>query len=775
MKLRSMSHLWSFEKADQIAFVPLAARLPATIFDAHAHLYRKRDISVAPGSPFDQGPDEVAHDVWREHIERQLGHGRAAGALFIPVPFAKPALIPKVNEWIFRVTSGMANSKTLALVSPGMKSADIEPLFVHAHLAGFKPYHTYSVSAPTWDALPGDYIPDWLWPMAHERGLAITLHLVRQGAMADAGNQRYLREHCERFPNARVILAHGGRAFHAPNAAAGAAALNDLDNIWFDISAICEAEPLLALLDAFGPRRLMWGSDFPISEMRSRCVTAGDGFIWISSEAAKSSSPECRLFSVGFESLRAFMNAADEFGLNAADMVHVFGENARRMLGLLTEHGDITGDLYRHAKRRIPGGTQLLSKRPEMFAPCLWPAYFHEARGCETWDMDGRHYYDMSSFGIGACLLGFREPSVTRAVIRRVRLGSMCTLNPPEEVELADRLCALHPWAERVRFARCGGEMAAVAVRIARATTGRSVVAVCGYHGWHDWYLAANLGKDDSLRGHLLPGLEPAGVPSELRGTCVAFTYNNRKDFLSILAEHGTRLAAVIMEPCRHHDPDPGFLEFVKDGAHRAGALLIFDEISIGWRLHHGGAHMKRGIAPDMAIFAKALGNGHPVGAVIGTSAAMDGAEKSFISSTYWTEGVGPAAALAVLMRFEQVDIPAHVNDVGARVKEIWWKRSDAHRVSIEIDPGYSCLACFKFDHDESAALKTLFTQGMLDRGFLAGTSIYPSLAHDEAVLGRYDEAASGVFADIADALACGDVERRLRGPVAHTGFRRLL
>ena len=763
---------WMFEKEDAVAAKSMTAGLPAKVFDVHAHLYRKDMLPIPKGnSILATGPDEVTPAVWREHLGRQVGCDRVAGSLFIPFPSAVQERIPAVNAWIMQATAGLAEAKALALVAPGMTPADVAPLLKYGHFAGFKPYHTYSRTQPTFDALPGDYIPEWVWSLAHEHGLVITLHLVRSGAMADAGNLRYLRDHCKRFPGAQVILAHGGRSFHAPNAAAGIASLYDLPNVWFDTAAICEAEPLLVLLRACGPRRLLWGSDFPVSEQRGRCVTAGDGFFWLTPDA----QPACRLLPVGLESLRALQTAAREFGLNAADLQDVFADNARRVLGLAPETGTRTQELYRHAKQRIPGGTQLLSKRPEMMAPDQWPAYFREARGCEVWDLDGRHYYDMSTNGIGACLLGFRDPEVTRAVMRRVNLGSMCTLNPPEEVELADRLCRIHPWAERVRFGRTGGEIAAVAVRIARATTGRSVVAICGYHGWHDWYLAANLGADDSLRGHLLPGLEPSGVPSELRGTAVTFTYNNRKEFQAILDQHGQRLAAVIMEPCRYHDPEPGFLEFVRDGAHRSGALLIFDEITIGWRLHYGGAHLKFGVAPDMAIFAKAFGNGHPMAAVIGTQGAMEGAEASFISSTYWTESVGPVAALAVLDRFDQVNVPAYVNGVGAQVKGFWKSRAQAHKLAIEVDAGYSCLAHFKFVHEASDALKTLYTQGMLARGFLAGLSIYPTLAHDEAVLNKYDRAIDEVFADIAAALKRGDVLDRLQGPVAHSGFRRLL
>ena len=220
--------------------------------------------------------------------------------------------------------------------------------------------------------------------------------------------------------------------------------------------------------------------------------------------------------------------------------------------------------LYRKAKTRIPGGTQLLSKRPEMFLPENWPAYYSRAKGSQVWDLDGNAYYDMSYNGIAACILGAADPDVEEAVIAAVRAGSMSTLNPPEEVELADLLCELHPWAEMVRYARCGGEAMAVAVRIARAHTGRDRVAFCGYHGWHDWYLAANLAEDHALDGHLIPGLAPAGVPRGLMGTALPFRYNHIEELAAIVAKHGNEIGAVVMEPIRNFEPVPGFLEQVR-------------------------------------------------------------------------------------------------------------------------------------------------------------------------------------------------------------------
>lgn len=434
----------------------------------------------------------------------------------------------------------------------------------------------------------------------------------------------------------------------------------------------------------------------------------------------------------------------------------------------------ISQELYRHGKTRIPAGTQLLSKRPEMFLPDQWPAYFSKAAGCETWDLDGRHYYDMTTNGVGACLLGFCNPDVTEAVVRRIQSGSMCTLNPPEEVELADLLCEIHPWAHQARFARTGGETAAVAVRIARATTERSLVAVCGYHGWHDWYLAANLGDGGSLDGHLLPGLDPLGVPKELQGTTVTFKYNNREQFEDIIKQHGDKLAAVVMEPARYNDPEPGFLEFVRDKAHQCGALLIFDEITVGWRLTFGGAHLKFSVNPDMAIFAKALGNGHPIGAVIGSRDAMEGANQSFISSTYWTESVGLVAALATLNLMRKIDVPAHVFRIGQRVTEHWQNHAKKYNLKIIAGEGYPALSHFRFDHKLSNELKTLYTQQMLERGFLANTVIYPTLAHTEKIISLYGKAIDEVFGEIATAISKDEILDMLKGPVAHTGFARL-
>lgn len=286
--------------------------------------------------------------------------------------------------------------------------------------------------------------------------------------------------------------------------------------------------------------------------------------------------------------------------------------------------------LWNRTKKIVPGGTQLLSKRSEMFLPDQWPSYFKKAKGAEVWDLDGNRYLDMSYMGIGACILGYADEDVNKAVKRVVDDGSMCTLNSPEEVELAELLIKLHPWAEMVRYTRTGGEAVTVAIRVARAYSGKDKVAFCGYHGWSDWYLSANLADDKNLDGHLLPGLKPLGVPRVLKGTAIPFNYNKIEELEKIVDEND--IGTIVMEPQREHSPEKDFLKNVRKIANRIGAVLIFDEITSGWRMNVGGIHMLHKVHPDVAVFGKAMSNGFPMAAVIGKKEVMDVAQDSFIT-----------------------------------------------------------------------------------------------------------------------------------------------
>ncbi len=441
-----------------------------------------------------------------------------------------------------------------------------------------------------------------------------------------------------------------------------------------------------------------------------------------------------------------------------------------RRLSIRTKKGF---KLWRKAKEIIPGGNQLLSKRSEMFLPGLWPSYYSKAKGVEVWDLDGNKYTDMSIMGIGSCILGYADKDVDNAVKKAIDLGSASTLNCPEEVELAELLCKLHPWSKKVRFARSGGEAMAIAVRIARAYSGRDKVAFCGYHGWSDWYLAANLASDKNLDGHLLPGLDPKGVPRGLLGTAIPFKYNDISSLEKIFKEHKD-IGTIIIEPLRHDEPENDFLKKVREIANKKKAVLIFDEITIAWRLNLGGVHLLYNINPDIAVFAKAMANGFPMAAIIGRKNVMEAAQETFISSTNWTERTGPVAALATIKKISELKTWTHLHKIGNSFSREILKLSKTHGVKIKIQ-GPSPLVAFTFDYGtESMAVKTLFTQEMLARGFLAGTLFYVSYAHKDKHIKAYASAANEVFGIIKKAIETKQLKKYLKGPISHSGFARL-
>lgn len=428
-------------------------------------------------------------------------------------------------------------------------------------------------------------------------------------------------------------------------------------------------------------------------------------------------------------------------------------------------------ELYQKAKQLIPGGTMLLSKRPEMFLPEQWPAYFSKAKGCKVWDLDGREYTDVSIMGIGTNILGYGNDEVDDAVIQTVKNGNMSTFNCPEEVYLAEKMIELHPWADMVRFARSGGEANAMAIRIARAASGKDKVAICGYHGWHDWYLSANLGDEQNLAGHLLPGLDPAGVPQNLRGTTVPFVYNDFQGLLDIVNNH--EIGVIKMEVSRNMGPQDNFLHKVRQLATDKNIVLIFDECTSGFRQTFGGLHKMYGVEPDMAMFGKALGNGYAITGTIGKRSVMEAAQKTFISSTFWTERIGPTAALATLKVMDEVRSWEYITSMGNLIKTKWQQLADSYQLEIE-QWGLPALAGFTFKSNNALAYKTLITQEMLKKGFIAGNSVYVCTAHTGKIINDYFEALDPVFALIKKCEDGLDVHSFLDGPVCHGGFKRL-
>ncbi len=441
---------------------------------------------------------------------------------------------------------------------------------------------------------------------------------------------------------------------------------------------------------------------------------------------------------------------------------------------LIRNEGAIIGKgqkLWKRAKRVIPGGNMLLSKRAEMFLPDQWPAYFSKAKGCQVWDLDGHEYIDISIMGIGTNILGYGHPEVDEAVRKTVDAGNISTLNCPEEVYLAELLVELHPWADMVRFARTGGEANAIAIRIARAASGRSKVAVCGYHGWHDWYLAANLGNESNLAGHLLPGLEPNGVPDSLRDTVYPFNYNHFDELEALVQAHD--IGVIKMEVCRSEQPQDGFLEKVRKLASDRGIVLIFDECTSGFRETLGGLHKLYGVEPDMAMFGKALGNGYAITATIGKREIMEAAQSTFISSTFWTERIGPTAALKTLEIMERTRSWEQITQTGKAIASGWRKLAEKHNLNIQI-AGLPALIGFSFASENHLAYKTLITQEMLAQGYLAATSVYVCTEHTDEVVDTYIAKLDPVFGLIKECEEGRNVMSLLRGRICHSGFKRL-
>jgi glutamate-1-semialdehyde 2,1-aminomutase len=357
-------------------------------------------------------------------------------------------------------------------------------------------------------------------------------------------------------------------------------------------------------------------------------------------------------------------------------------------------------------------------------------------------------------------------PEVDEGVQRTVAAGNMSTLNCSEEVYLAERLVELHPWADMVRLARSGGEANAIAIRIARAASGRNKVAFCGYHGWHDWYLAAKLGDAQNLAGHLLPGLEPRGVPQSLNGSALPFRHNDFVGLQQLIRDHA--IGVIKMEVSRSTGPADGFLERVRKLANDNGIVLIFDECTSGFRQTFGGLHKLYGTEPDMAIVGKALGNGYAITATIGKRAVMEAAQ-----STFWTERIGPTAALKTLEVTERESSWERITQVGRSIGERWQALARRHELPCELN-GLPALIGFSLPVSNMLNYKTLVTQEMLKQALLVTTSVYVCTDHTQPVVDRYFEVLDPLFGLIKECEEGRPVDALLEGPVCHSGFRRL-
>jgi len=735
--------------------------VPSKVFDAHTHLFHSRHFAEGKRPVFldeDRGYGladfQAAMQLWMP--------SREVEGLFFGYPSAGNDRVGE-NAWVQSQIDVNTNSRALVLTAPTDDPAEVRRLMSTGVFVGIKPYRLYANVPDTKEAEIESFAPEWMWEVCHDHDGLMMLHIMLSDGITDPRNIEAIRRLCRQYPRCRLILAHVARSFNYRHAREGLHHLIDLENVVVDASAVTQAGAFRAAIEILGPKRLLWGSDYMVSELRGSCITQGDGFTWIHPDLG---TDKLTIFgqytTVGIESLLCLREACEDTGMTQGDLEDIFRENALRLLrpGI----GCSGTKLWEEAKTKISCGTGLLSKRAHLFDSQTWPSYFSRAKGSSIWDLDGKHYTDFTG-GVGAILLGHADDEVNAAVKRRVNLGSYATLASPDEVKLADELLDLHPWAGKVRYARGGGEALGLAVRIARAATGKSGIAFCGYHGWSDWYLAANLGDDAALDGHLLPGLQPLGVPRELAGTAVPFRYNDPASFQAALQKLDGKLAAVVMEPMRSEFPRDGFLQTVIADCHAAGAVFVLDEVTSGWRFGFPGAAPMLGIEPDIAVYAKAMSNGYPAGAIVGKNEVMDASNNSFISSSYWTDGVGTAASLACIGKMRRERVQKHLWSLGERLQTGLSEVASRYpTLGLKIG-GMPCAPSIVF---ANSSAKPLMIRHMLQRGYLISSQLYVTWCHD-------DEKVAGMLAALDESLDLVSQATLDAAEAPQQGFARLV
>ena len=428
--------------------------------------------------------------------------------------------------------------------------------------------------------------------------------------------------------------------------------------------------------------------------------------------------------------------------------------------------------LYKKAKKIIPGGNQLLSKRPEMHQPKNWPRYFTKSSGIKIWDLNNRCYKDFSIMSVGQCPLGYANKKINLKVKKIIDLGNTSTLNSFEEVQLAKKLTKIHKGLDMVRFAKTGGEANTIAVRIARAFKNRSIVVASGYFGWQDWYLSANLKDPKSLNQLLIKGLKPNGIPKELTGTTIAVNNGDIKKLKEIFKKKGSKIATLILEVQRYDKPKIKFIKEARRLCTKYKSVLIFDEISSGFRINLGGIYLNYNLKPDMVVLGKGLGNGFPISAVIGKKKFMQSAQSTFISSSYWTDRIGFVAGNTLIDEFKRNNTARYLKNIGQYFRFKFDKIIKKNNFGINLS-GILSVPIINFNYGKNNLLvKTVFIQKMLEKGFITSNVIYLSASHKRKDIDQYIKYAEGIFLEIEQNK--NHLKKILKGKICHSGFQRI-
>ncbi len=424
--------------------------------------------------------------------------------------------------------------------------------------------------------------------------------------------------------------------------------------------------------------------------------------------------------------------------------------------------------LYKKAKKIIPGGTMLFSKKPELYSSENWPAYYKKAKGCYVWDLNDKKFLDML-FLVGTNTLGYSNKHVDNQVIKFIKKSNMSSLSAPEEVQLAKKILRLHPWADQARFTRGGGEANATLIRIARASTKKQNIAFCGYHGWHDWYLSSNLNNKKNLDNHLMSNLKSQGVMKNLKDSCFPFNYNELHNLKKLINKHN--IGIIIMEVTRNYNPQNDFLKKIRALCNKKNIILIFDECTSGFRENLGGKHLKFKVNPDLAMFGKAMGNGYAINAIIGKRKYMKNAEKTFISSTFWTERVGSVAALSTIKYMEKNKTFKKIIAQGKKIKNKWKELSIKYKIDLDIISMDSIpIFLFKTNHEIK---KKFIINEMLKEGILASNIIYVSISHTDEILKYYFRKLDKIFHKLS-IISKQNLEKEANKSLLLSHFKRM-
>jgi len=385
--------------------------------------------------------------------------------------------------------------------------------------------------------------------------------------------------------------------------------------------------------------------------------------------------------------------------------------------------------IYERAGQVIPGYTQLRSRLASGFAEGISPIYADHAKGSRFVDVDGNEFIDWVN-AVSAIILGHHDEVVDNAVKEQIDRGSIYTVNSPKEVELAEELIDTIPSAEMVKYGKGGGDACAIAARIARGATGKDIILFSGYHGWHDWYQSANHLDFPNL----VTGVGGMGVPKALAGTAIPFGEFDLNRLQNLFDEHEGEVAAVMMEPVRSTDPPEGYLESVKTLCHKNNAILIFDEVSCGWRIAIGGAQEYYGITPDMTVVAKCISNGYPMGAVVGKREFMQSAEDMFISSSYWSDNVGLTASITTIRELKRRNSPESFKEKGENIRTSIKEAIEDVGISADVTGLFNNPGLHIDLPDEALRPKvnTLFIQEMAKRGIHTNGRFMATLAHTD-------------------------------------------